>query len=132
MSPAAEDDDVPPEAAPEAGADVAVTPDGRYVVVRGRLWRRRDPRLPAERVERLTHELMAARRAKGAAMRAGDAAAREAARARVDAAKVALGERGEVWWDDGAPDLTRRLARTTPYAAWFAGRTDERADDGDA
>jgi hypothetical protein len=25
-----------------------------------------------------------------------------------------------VWWDDGAPDYTRRLARTTPYAAWWA------------
>lgn len=101
-----------------------VTPDGRYVVVRGRLWRRSDPRLdPAER-ERLTHELMAARRAKQEAMRRGDDAAREAARARVDAAKVALGERGPVWWDDGAPDLTRHLARTGPYAAWFAALPD--------
>ena len=100
---------------------VPVTPDGRYLVVRGRLWRRSDPRLdPAER-ERLTRELMAARRAKGQAMRAGDDEAREAARARVDAAKVALGERGPVWWSDGAPDLTRHLARTGPYADWFAG-----------
>ncbi|MBX9246311.1 hypothetical protein ICW40_16060, partial [Actinotalea ferrariae] len=55
-----------------AGAGPLVTPDGRYVVVRGRLWRRRDPRLSREDVETLTRELMAARRAKGAAMRAGD------------------------------------------------------------
>jgi hypothetical protein len=104
--------------------DPPVTPDGRYVVVRGRLWRRSDPRLePAER-DRLTHELMAARRAKQDAMRRGDDDAREAARARVDAAKVALGERGPVWWDDGAPDLTRHLARTGPYAAWFAALAD--------
>jgi len=96
------------------------TPDGRYLVVRGRLWRCADPRLePAER-DALTSELMAARRAKGAALRAGDDAGREAARQRVDAAKHALGERGPVWWDDGAPDLTRHLARTTPYAEWFA------------
>ena len=96
------------------------TPDGRYLVVRGRLWRCTDPRLePAER-DALTSELMAARRAKGAALRAGDDAGREAARQRVDAAKHALGERGPVWWDDGAPDLTRHLARTTPYAEWFA------------
>lgn len=96
-----------------------VTPDGRYLVVRGRLWRRSDPRLePAER-DRLTRELMAARRAKGAAVRAGDDDAREQARRRVDAAKVALGERGPVWWDDDAPDLTRRMARTTGYAGWF-------------
>lgn len=97
-----------------------VTPDGRYLVVRGRLWRCSDPGLdPAER-EALVAELMAARRDKGAAMRRGDAAARESARARVDAAKHALGERGPVWWSTGEPDLTRRLARTTPYAAWFA------------
>lgn len=97
-----------------------VTPDGRYIVVRGRLWRCSNPHLSEElRAERVA-ELMAARRAKQAAMRAGDDAAREAARSRVDAAKVALGERGAVWWDDGAPDFNRRLARTTPYADWFA------------
>ncbi|GAB7191960.1 hypothetical protein NUM3379_26680 [Kineococcus sp. NUM-3379] len=96
-----------------------MTPDGRYLVVRGRLWRRSDPSLDPARREELVAELMAARRAKGVAMRAGDEEAREAARARVDAAKHALGERGPVWWDDGTPDLTRHLARNTPYAAWF-------------
>jgi hypothetical protein len=55
-------------------------------------------------------------------MRRDDPEAREAARARVDAAKHALGERGPVWWADGAPDLTRHLARTTPYAEWFAAQ----------
>lgn len=69
---------------------------------------------------------MAARRAKGIAMRAGDDAAREAARARVDTAERALGESGPVWWSDGAPDLTRRLARTTPYGAWFAASGDSK------
>ncbi len=97
-----------------------VTPDGRYFVVRGRLWRCTDPRLDPERRAALTRELMAARRAKRAAMRAGNAAGRETARARVDAAKQALGERGPVWWTDGAPDYGRRMARTTPYAGWFA------------
>jgi hypothetical protein len=111
-----------------AGMTSPVTPDGRYVVVRGRLWRRADPALdPAER-ERLTRELMAARRAKGLAIRAHDDAGRETARARVDAAKRALGERGPVWWSDGAPDLTRHLARTGPYAAWFAA-LEARGDD---
>lgn len=95
------------------------TPDGRYLVVRGRLWRCSDPRLTPEERERLTRELMSARRAKGVAMRAGDDEGRERARARVDAAKHALGERGPVWWDDGEPDLTRHLARTTGYAGWF-------------
>jgi len=98
-----------------------VTPDGRYFVVRGRLWRCTNPALDPDERAALTSELMSARRAKQAAMRADDAQAREAARARVDAAKHALGERGPVWWTDGAPDLDRHLARTTPYADWFAG-----------
>ena len=97
------------------------TPDGRYFVVRGRLWRCSNPALlPAERAE-LTRALMAARRDKGVAMRAGDAVAREVARVRVDAAKVALGERGAPWWTDGAPDYTRMLAVNTPYAEWWGG-----------
>ena len=96
------------------------TPDGRYFVVRGRLWRCADPVLAPDARAVLQRELMAARRAKGAAMRAGDDAAREAARLRVDAAKRALGERGPPWWTDGAPDLNRRMARNTVYAEWFA------------
>ena len=89
-------------------------------MVRGRLWRCTNPQLGPADAERLTQDLMAARRAKGAALRAGDADARELARQRVDAAKVALGERGPVWWSDGAPDYNRHMARTTPYAQWFA------------
>ena len=107
-----------------------VTPDGRYFLVRGRLWRCTNPNLAPERRQALTTELMSARRAKGVAMRAGDAVAREDARRRVDAAKLALGERGPVWWTDGAADFNRRMARTTPYAAWFAGLPDtEPAED---
>ncbi|GGF47986.1 hypothetical protein GCM10011519_22480 [Marmoricola endophyticus] len=104
--------------------DPAVTPDGRYVVVRGRLWRRSDPSLDRDERERLVAELMSARSAKGAARRSGDEAAVEVARRRVQAAKEALGERGPVWWDDGAPDLTRHLARTTSYAEWWASVED--------
>ena len=101
-----------------------VTPDGRYFVVRGRLWRCSNPALPAEQREVLVHELMLARSAKGQAMRANNSAAREAARRRVDAAKHALGERGEVWWTDNAPDYNRHMAKNTPYAAWFASLPD--------
>lgn len=104
-----------------------VTPDGRYFVVRGRLWRCSDPSLPPEERDRLTRELMRARRAKQTAMRAEDDAAREQARAAVDAAKHALGERGPVWWSDGAPDFNRHLAVNTPYASWYRG-LDERED----
>lgn len=100
-----------------------VTPDGRYFVVRGRLWRCSNPKLSDERRAELVTALMSARRSKQEAIRAGDNAAREAARLQVDAAKVALGERGPVWWEDGSPDFNRRLAQTTPYAEWFAGLT---------
>ncbi|PAX07319.1 hypothetical protein [Sphingomonas lenta] len=98
-----------------------VTPDGRYFVVRGRLWRCSDPSLPPERREALVRELMHARRRVGAAKRAGDAEAERAARADVHRAKLALGERGPVWWSDGAPDWNRRMAAGTPYAEWWAG-----------
>jgi hypothetical protein len=96
------------------------TPDGRYLVVRGRLWRKSDPALPEHRRSELVAELMSARRAKRDAMAADDRDAREVARSRVDAAKVGLGERGPVWWSDDQPDLTRHLVRTTRYATWFA------------
>lgn len=97
-----------------------VTPDGRYLIVRGRLWRTSDPALTAEERGRWVGELMAARRAVAIALRVEDATGLRQARAAVQAAKVALGERGPVWWRDGAPDYNRRLVRNTPYAAWFA------------
>ena len=75
------------------------TPDGRYVIIDGRRWRASDPSLPEERRQKLVGELMAARRAVGAAKRAGDAEAERAARDSVHAAKVALGERGPKWWE---------------------------------
>ena len=101
------------------------TPDGRYVVVEGKLgpglWRASNPHLPEDRRQHLVNELMDARRAVRDAR--GDAARLASARAAVDAAKQALGERGPAWWDDGAPDLNRRLVRNTPYADWWASRS---------
>ena len=96
------------------------TPDGRYFVVRGRLWRMSDPSLDPALRDELTKQLMTARRAVGVAKRAGDTTAEKAARRAVDAAKIALGERGPVWWADGAPDFNRLMAKNTPYADWFA------------
>ena len=91
------------------------TPDGRYIIVDGVLWRATDPGLPEAERQRLVNDLMDARRAVGAAKRAGDDEAEKAARGKVDAAKVALGERGPVWWNDGAPDFTRKKIENTPY-----------------
>ena len=96
------------------------TPDGRYIVVRGRLWRATNPSLPEPERQRLTQALMDARRAVKAARAAADRDAEDAAHRAVDAAKQALGERGPVWWTDGAPDLNRKMVRNTAYADWFA------------
>ncbi|MYM73963.1 hypothetical protein GTP56_17405 [Duganella sp. FT134W] len=101
-------------------SDYPHTPDGRYFVVSGRLWRLSNPALPVEVRAHLVGELMAARRAVGVARRAGDGAAERQARAAVDQVKTALGERGPVWWSDGAPDENRRMAANTRYAAWYA------------
>jgi len=81
-----------------------------------------DPALDPDRRAELVVELMQARRAMGLARRANDRSAGAEAKAAVDTAKRALGERGSPWWNDGAPDLNRHLARTTRYAEWAAAQ----------
>ena len=84
-----------------------MTDDPRYVVVDGRRWRASDPGIPERLRSELVAELMSARRAVG---QGGDVAA---ARQRVQDAKVALGERGEAWWEAASPDgRTTRLGAT--------------------
>jgi hypothetical protein len=95
------------------------TPDGRYIVVRGRLWRRANPHLPESARLALVTALMAARRAVKRALQ-GSAEALAEARGQVEAAGVDLGERGPVWWYDGSPDHSGHLVRNTPYAEWYA------------
>lgn len=107
-------------ASTDAAPRVAHTPDGRYIIVDGRLWRATNPNLTAEERAEHTQALMAARRAVHTANLAEDASALRDARNRVHAAKVALGERGPVWWDDGSPDLNRHLVRDTPYGGGSA------------
>ena len=63
-------------------------------------------------------ELMQARREVKKSLHVKDDERLAAARAAVDAAKVALGERGPVWWDDGI-ELNRHLVMNTPYAQWY-------------
>lgn len=72
------------------------TPDGRYIVVDGRRWRASDPAIPDALRAELVSELMAARRIQ--------------ARPRVHDAKVALGERGEPWWEPTEAGRRTRLA----------------------
>lgn len=97
------------------------TPDGRYFVVKGRLWRMSNPGLAPDTRQALVNQLMHARREVGIAKKAGDPAAERKARNAVDEAKRGLGERGPVWWTDGAPDYNRKMAANTPYADWYAG-----------
>jgi len=104
-----------------------VTPDGRYFVVAGRLWRMSNPDLPPAERQALVERLMRARRQVGVAVKASDKEAERQARREVDAAKRALGERGPAWWTDGAPDLNRRMAVNTPYADWYAALDGARA-----
>lgn len=99
--------------------DGAITPDGRYFVIRRRLWRKSNPALSPEDNYRLVRELMHASRAVGLGKRTGDNLSMQAARAAVDHAKRQLGERGPVRWEDGAPDFNRYLASHTPYAQWW-------------
>ena len=73
------------------------TDDGRYVVIKGRRWRATDPSIPDDRRAELTRILMAWRRE---VKRTKGTAGESAARAGVQAAKVALGERGSPpWWE---------------------------------
>jgi hypothetical protein len=99
------------------------TPDGRYFIVCGRLWRATNPTLPADVRAALVSNLMTARRAVRAATRSGDADRLSAAREAVHTAKVALGERGPPWWTDGAEDFNRHLVKNTPYAEWYRTQT---------
>jgi hypothetical protein len=108
-----------PHAQPKTQEAPLFTPDGRYVVVRGRLWRTSNPDLDVDERQKWVNDLMRARRDIAAARRGNDPVKLASARAQVNTAKCALGERGPVWWMDGAPDFNRHLARTSPYRDWY-------------
>ena len=103
-----------------AGLKHPVTPDGRYFVVGGKLWRMSDPSIDSAQKAALVHDLMDARRAVKSAKSERDQQQEAEAHRAVDVVKRALGERGPVWWTDGAPDFNRQMVRNTPYAGWYA------------
>lgn len=76
------------------------TADGHYVVIDGRKWRATNPNLDPEVRQQLVKELMSARRAVAAALKAKDEDAENLARDRVQKAKEGLGERGPKWWEE--------------------------------
>ena len=92
------------------------TPDGRYFVSKGRLWRKTDPALSEPERRAAVKALMQARRA---VRFAEDDDQTRQARNTVDAAKHTLGERGPVWWDDDTPDETRKAPWNSSYADWW-------------
>src|SRR6185436_8553985 len=79
------------------------------------LWRMSNPALSEPERAELVRQLGAARQAVRTCKR--DPRLLRQARHQVDEIKRALGERGEVWWDDGAPDYNRRMVQNSPYAA---------------
>ena len=85
-----------------SGDDGTITEDGHYLIVSGRRWRATDPAVPESLRKELVNELMAARRL----VRSDP----ETARPRVQNAKVALGERGDPWWEPTAEGRRVRLA----------------------
>lgn len=101
-----------------SGNPYPVTPDGRYFVVKDRLWRCTNPALPEDERVALVKDLMAARLAVKHAISETEM---KVARAKVHEAKVKLGERGPVWWDDGSKDVNRYHPKNTEYADWWRG-----------
>lgn len=84
-----------------------LTEDGRYLVVSGRKWRASDPGIPPKLRQELVDELMSARREIGRG--------NEEARSRVHDAKLALGERGQPWWEEPREDKLDERIRATIF-----------------
>ena len=100
-------------------SDVPTTDDGRYVVIDGRRWRATDPAIPEARRDELTRALMAWRRE---VRRTRGTDAEAASRAGVQAAKVALGERGTPWWEQTDDERRERWSAEVPVPkSWGAG-----------
>jgi hypothetical protein len=87
------------------------TPDGRYLVVDGRRWRATDPAIPEVRRQELTRVLMAWRRD---VRRTKGTDEERTSRAGVQAAKVALGERGTPWWEQTDEERRARWDAEVP------------------
>jgi hypothetical protein len=93
---------------PGSGTSDGPADDEHWFVINGRRWRRTDPELPEDVVQRLKSHLGSARATVGAASRRGDEDAVAAARSRVGIAKHGLGERGPKWWEEPLPDRVDR------------------------
>jgi hypothetical protein len=91
--------------------DVQLTEDGHHVVVDGRRWRATDPLIPEERRHALQRVLMAWRRE---VRRTKGTEEERRSRDGVQAAKVALGERGTPWWEQTEEQRRARWEAEVP------------------
>ncbi len=91
-----------PRSGRSAGRKEKAREDAHYFVVNGRRWRKTDPHIPEKLRAELVKELMAARRLQD--------------RPRVQDAKVALGERGEKWWEETSEEGTHKRLRAAMRA----------------
>ncbi|MGB3594143.1 MAG: 2-polyprenylphenol hydroxylase, partial [Ornithinimicrobium sp.] len=80
--------------------------DERYLVVKGRRWRRQDPSIPDDVAAVLRSHLGRGRSAVGLAKRQDHDPA--PFRRRVGLAKHGLGERGTPWWEQSTPERRQR------------------------
>lgn len=94
-----------------SGERAPLTDDGHHVVIDGRRWRATDPMVPEERRAELQRVLMAWRRD---VRRTRGTAEEKRSRAGVQAAKVALGERGEPWWEQSDAERRARWEADVP------------------
>lgn len=89
-----------------------LTDDGHHFLIDGRRWRATDPMIPETRRAELTRTLMAWRRE---VRRTKGTDAEPTARAGVQAAKVALGERGSPpWWEQTDQQRRQRWEAEVP------------------
>ena len=104
---------------PRGVPDPETTADGHYIVIAGRRWRATDPDIPEARRDELTKILMAWRRDVG---RTKGTADEQRSRDGVQAAKVALGERGEPWWEQADEARRSRWEADVPGPAHACAR----------
>lgn len=95
-----------------------LTEDGHHVVIDGRRWRATDPAIPDTRRAELQRVLMAWRRDVRRTRGTDDEAT---SRAGVQAAKVALGERGTPWWEQSDDERRLRWEALVPGPGGDAG-----------
>lgn len=94
-----------------SGRPLEHTEDGHFVVIDGRKWRATDPDIPAERRDELQRVLMAWRRE---VRRTKGTDEERRSRDGVQAAKVALGERGTPWWEQSDAERRARWEADVP------------------